>query len=157
MFNHEPEGYDCPFCKLINGEGDEFTNLQDIVFQNDSVTAFVAPKWWVHNPANIVIIPNQHIENLYDTPDELLSEIYALSKRIAIAIRSTYDGCEGTSTRQHNEPNGNQAVWHLHVHVFPRYKDDELYVNHEKKRFTSAEERLPYAEKLRVFLRNPKA
>ena len=34
---------------------------------------------------------------------------------------------EGTSTRQHNEPAGNQHVWHYHQHVFPRFSDDDLY------------------------------
>jgi len=29
--------------------------------------------------------------------------------------------------RQHNEPAGNQHVWHYHLHVFPRYADDMLY------------------------------
>jgi histidine triad (HIT) family protein len=72
-------------------------------------------------------------------------------KKVAIGLRSTY-GCGGTSTRQHNEPYGNQDVWHLHVHVFPRYKDDELYANQHNNRFTESKERQHYAEKLRLFL-----
>ena len=36
-------------------------------------------------------------------------------------------GCPGVSTRQHNEPAGNQDVWHYHVHVFPRWHGDRLY------------------------------
>jgi histidine triad (HIT) family protein len=36
-------------------------------------------------------------------------------------------GPEGISTRQHNEPAGNQHVWHYHLHVFPRWNDDMLY------------------------------
>lgn len=151
MFNHQPENYDCPFCRMVAGEEDEYANQQDIVYQNEYVTAAIAPKWWVHNPANVLIVPNQHYENLYDTPDEIVAEVYKTAKQIAVAIRSTYEGCSGTSTRQHNEPDGNQAVWHLHVHVFPRYKDDELYQQHDNKRFVGAEERLPYAERIRSF------
>jgi histidine triad (HIT) family protein len=98
-----------------------------------------------------MIIPNKHYENIYDIPDDQLAEVYKTAKQIAIAIRNTYD-CQGTSTRQHNEPAGNQAVWHLHVHVFPRFDADNLYQNHDDKRFVSAEERLPYAEKLRNYL-----
>ena len=60
--------------------------------------------------------------------------------------------CEGTSTRQHNEPAGYQDVWHLHAHVFPRYPGDRLYERHEEKRWASPEERAPYAAKLRAVL-----
>jgi diadenosine tetraphosphate (Ap4A) HIT family hydrolase len=49
--------------------------------------------------------------------------IYDLVRRIA--MRHTY-GCDGISTRQHNEPAGYQDVWHFHLHVFPRYHGDVL-------------------------------
>jgi histidine triad (HIT) family protein len=52
--------------------------------------------------------------------------VHDLVREVAIAIRQTY-GCKGVSTRQHNEPAGNQDAWRYHVHVFPRYADDQLY------------------------------
>lgn len=61
-------------------------------------------------------------------------------------------GCDGTSTRQHNEPAGSQDVWHLHVPVFPRYEGDRLYERHEEKRWASPEERAPYAANVRAAL-----
>ena len=152
MFNHEPEHYACPFCSLIAGLESEHNRLQDIVLQNEHVTASIAPKWWVNNPGHVLVVPNQHYENLYDIPDDTLAEVYKAVKQVATAMRSTYEGCEGVSTRQHNEPAGNQDVWHLHVHVFPRYPNDELYLNHDKSAFVGAEARRPYAEKLREFL-----
>ncbi|HET8709002.1 MAG TPA: HIT domain-containing protein [Candidatus Saccharimonadales bacterium] len=151
MFNHEPENYDCPFCNLLAGHESKFNQLNDIVYQNEYATATIAPKWWINNPGHVLVIPNKHFENIYDIPEEYLTEVYNLVKRVAIAIRSTY-GCEGTSTRQHNEPAGNQDVWHLHVHLYPRYTGDGLYKNHENTRFAEPDERLPYAEKLRKFL-----
>ena len=66
---------------------------------------------------------------------------------------STYD-CQGISTRQHNEPAGDQDVWHFHVHVYPRYDNDDLYKNHDRKAFVDATARAPFAEKLRHFLNN---
>ncbi len=150
MFNHEPPGYDCPFCALVNGGGDEKNNHEDIIYKNEHVTAFIAAKWWVNNPGHVLIVPNKHFENIYDTPDGVLAEIYKTVKKISVAIRETY-GAEATSNRQHNEPNGNQAIWHLHVHVFPRYKDDHLYENHGNKQFTTPEERAPYIHKLRDY------
>jgi histidine triad (HIT) family protein len=49
-----------------------------------------------------------------------------MTRRMALAIKLAWNP-EGTSTRQHNEPAGNQHVWHYHQHVFPRYGDDNLY------------------------------
>lgn len=149
--NHEPETYLCPFCDWLAGNETDYKQNSDIVFQDETVTAFIAPKWWVNNPGHVIIIPNQHVENLYDMPDELLSSVYTAAKRIAIAMRTSY-GCTGTSTRQHNEPDGNQDVWHFHVHVFPRYKNDQLYQNHDNKKFVGPKERLPYANRLKKAL-----
>ncbi len=61
-------------------------------------------------------------------------------------------GCEGTSFRQHNEPAGYQDVWHYHLHVFPRWKDDELYPNYKNHKFVPKEERWLQADKLRGLL-----
>ena len=99
----------------------------------------------------MLAIPNLHVENLYAIDDELLSAVYSTVRRVAIALREAY-GCDGVSTRQHNEPGGNQDVWHLHVHVFPRYFGDRLYERHEEVRWTTPAERAPYAAKLRAAL-----
>jgi histidine triad (HIT) family protein len=57
--------------------------------------------------------------------------------------------CDGTSTRQHNEPDGNQDVWHYHVHVFPRYADDNLYDSNYFE--MPVAERAQYASRLRAY------
>jgi histidine triad (HIT) family protein len=151
MFNHEPRNYDCPFCSLVSGIESDLNRRQDIVYENSHVIASVAPKWWNKNPGHVLVIPKHHYENIYDISDEAIAEVYKVVKKISVAIRSTYD-CDGTSNRQHNEPAGNQDVWHFHTHVYPRFDADNLYQNHDDKRFVSAEERLPYAEKLRNYL-----
>lgn len=151
MFNHEPDGYVCPLCIFAKGGGTELNKREDIVFQNETVSAFISPKWWIHNPGNVMIIPKVHIENIYDIPDDLLAEIQILGKKIASGLKETYK-CDGVSFRQHNEPAGGQDVWHFHLHVFPRWSDDNLYVNHEQSRYVSTEERAPYAQKLRDYL-----
>lgn len=150
MTTHEPKDYVCPFCEFIGGKETDYNNKQDIVYQNEFTTAFIAPKWWKNNTGHVLVIPNKHFENLYTIPDDQLAEVYKTVKKLAIAIRDSYD-CDGTSTRQHNEPAGNQDVWHFHAHVYPRYKNDELYANHYQQGFVDAQARLPYAEKLRAY------
>jgi histidine triad (HIT) family protein len=135
---------------VASGEETDLNKRSDIVFENNDVVAYISPKWWVNNPGNVMVIPKRHVENVYDISDELLSKVYMVGKQSALAMKETYK-CDGTSFRQHNEPAGNQDVWHFHLHVFPRYKDDDLYLNHKNKRFVDEEERAPYAEKLRSY------
>jgi histidine triad (HIT) family protein len=111
----------------------------------------VSPKWWIAAPAHVLVVSNDHHENIYSIPEADLAAVYATAKTVATAMRAAY-GCEGTSTRQHNEPGGGQDVWHFHVHVFPRHVDDLLYETNGETRHASADERAPYAERLRSAL-----
>lgn len=134
-------------CQLVRGETSPHNSPADIVFQDDSVLAYVSPKWWVNNPGHVLVIPKQHVENIYDISDELLAKVQQVGKQIAIAMRQSY-GCEGISFRQHNEPAGNQAIWHYHLHVFPRWEGDNLYQNHNKTQWVTPAEKRLYVEKL---------
>ena len=145
---HEPPGYACPFCALVGGGESRWSLQSDVIWRDEHTTAFVAPKWWPGNEAHVIVVPNEHVENLYAIDDTLLGHVYATARRVAIALRTEYD-CEGTSTRQHNEPAGYQDIWHFHVHVFPRYGGDGLYRRHGESRWAEADERAPYAERLR--------
>jgi len=149
--SHAPQGYDCPFCRLVRGTETELNRLDDVVWRDEQTMAFIAPKWWPANHGHLLVIPNLHVENLYEIDEELLGAVYSTARRVAIALKRAYR-CDGTSTRQHNEPGGTQDVWHLHVHVFPRYFGDRLYERHEEDRWTTPAERAPYAAKLRAAL-----
>ena len=127
--------------------------LDDMVWRDERTTAFISPRWWPKNHGHVLVIPNEHVENLYAIDDDLLGAVYATAKRIAIGLKEAYR-CDGTSTRQHNEPAGDQDVWHVHVHVFPRYPGDRLYQRHEELRWATPAERAPYAAKLRAVLRD---
>lgn len=150
MFTHEPQNYHCPFCVFLAGKPDKYNDEQDVVYRNEHTTAFIAPRWWANNKGHVLVVPNQHAENIYSISDDQIAEVYKTVKKIATAIRATYE-CDGISTRQHNEPAGEQDVWHFHVHVYPRYSKDRLYQNHEQQGFVGVEERLPYAEKLKAY------
>lgn len=153
MYNHEPENYICPLCQIAKGEPIEHGSQEDsVVFRDEYLTAFIAGKWWRSSKGHIIIVPNKHIENLYDLPEEIGHKIFDLSKRIAVALKKSYK-CDGVSTRQHNEPAGNQDVWHYHLHIHPRYKDDNLYLNHKDTYWPTIEEKKPYAEKLKLELK----
>jgi histidine triad (HIT) family protein len=149
MYNHAPDGYDCPFCRLVRGFATSASSQDDVVYRDDEVTAFIAASWWPNNPGHVLVVPNLHYENVYELPPDLATPIQRVTRDIAIAFKETY-GCDGVSTRQHNEPAGGQDVWHYHQHVFPRYRNDLLYLH--RRGSSTPEERRPYAVKLRQFL-----
>ena len=155
MHNYEPKDYNCPFCRLARGENDDINKQEYIVFEDKNTFAYVSPKWWVRNPGSVLVIPKKHTENLYDMPNELLGDVYSTAKKVAIAIRESYPS-EGTSTRQHNEPAGDQDVWHFHVHVFPRYEGDELYKNHDQREWVDHEKRKVFSDKLKNYFASKK-
>lgn len=151
LHSHAPNNYLCPFC-IVVGERDHervATKQQDIVYKDGDITAFVASHWWPNNKGHVLIIPNEHYENIYDLPIQYAEKIHVLAQRIAFAFKETY-GCDGVSTRQHNEPAGSQSVWHYHLNIFPRYQNDELYMSKDVP--TTTEERLEYAVRLRRWL-----
>jgi histidine triad (HIT) family protein len=150
MYNHEPAGYQCPFCLLLHGDESTAVTQRDIVHRANLVTAFISPRWWPNNHGHVLVVPNRHHENLYDLPAEQGHGVHDLVREIAIGMRRTY-GCDGISTRQHNEPDGYQDVWHYHVHVFPRYRGDNLYASKPYREFAPAEQRWQYADKLRSY------
>ncbi|HZP74359.1 MAG TPA: HIT family protein [Gaiellaceae bacterium] len=151
MHSHEPADYDCPFCRVVRGDEGRWNVQADVVWRGERTTAFVSPEWWPGNAGHVIVIPNEHVENLYGIDDDLLGEVYATVKRVAIALRECHS-CAGTSTRQHNEPAGYQDVWHLHVHVFPRFEGDGLYARHNEARWVERDERAAHAERLRAVL-----
>jgi histidine triad (HIT) family protein len=129
MYSHAPSGYHCPFCNYARGGGDDRVGPEHVVERTEATLTYVSPKWWPNNHGALLVIPLEHHENLYDVPDELGVPLLRATRRAAVALKSAF-ACEGVSTRQHNEPAGNQDLWHFHVHVFPRYRDDALYANH---------------------------
>ena len=154
-WSHEPVGYDCPFCRLQRGVHDDRNRAEDVVAVTDLAYARISPRWWPLNPGAALVIPREHHENLYDLPPATGHAVWDLTQRVAVAMRETYP-CDGTSTRQHNEPAGGQDVWHLHVHVFARHDDDELYERHRDSRYADGAERAEYAERLATALDLPR-
>lgn len=150
MYNHEPNKYICPFCTTIIGIENEYTltKQSDVLYKDDFVSAFINAGFWKNNKGHVLIVPNKHFENIYDLPNEYSDRIQRLEKQIAIAFKKVYK-CDGVSSRQHNEPYGSQDVWHYHLHVFPRYKDDNFY--HSEPVKSTPKERKIYADKLRKY------
>ena len=101
-----------------------------------------------HCPFCLLIegVKNEHFENIYDLPLRYVLDIHRVAQCLAIAMKEVY-ACDGVSTRQHNEPAGNQDIWHYRLHVTPRYENDNFYAT--QPQFMGSAERAKHAEALK--------
>ena len=125
LISHAPAGYECPFCRYVAGGSNELVGPEHVVESTAETMTFVSPRVW-GRCEGLLVIPKAHHENLYVVPDALGVPLLRATRRAALALKVA-EGCDGVSTRQHNEPAGNQDLWHFHVHVFPRWDGDGLY------------------------------
>ncbi len=58
MFNHEPPGYQCPFCAVLQGGETTRPGQDDIVARRERATALIASSWWPRNPGHVLVVPN---------------------------------------------------------------------------------------------------
>ena len=72
-----------------------------------------------------LILPKEHYANLYELDDEIAAKVLVLAKKIVTKL-SDILGCEGYNIVQNNGAAAGQSVFHYHMHLIPRYKDDTV-------------------------------
>ena len=110
----------CIFCKIIAGEIPSAT-----VYEDDDVKAILDV-----NPAargHVIVLPTKHASDVFSIPDEDLSKAICVAKKIAIAVKEAYK-CDGVNILQNNGEAAGQTVFHLHIHVIPRFEGDTISV-----------------------------
>jgi histidine triad (HIT) family protein len=109
---------DCIFCKVLAGE-----IPSERVYEDDHTVAVMDINPWTRGHA--VVIPRKHAENLFEIEDSELEHVAVAAKRLATKMRDTL-GCDGVNLLQSNGRAAWQTIFHLHMHVIPRYEDDPL-------------------------------
>lgn len=139
MTEHAPQGYICPICVGNQGEESDATLLKqaDLVFKDELVSVWINSFWIKGNEGHVIVVPNQHYENLYDLPQEMGHRIFDISQQLAKVLKAAYQ-CDGITIRQNNEPAGDQHAFHYHLHIFPRYHGDSFNSNLADGKFLAA-------------------
>lgn len=106
----------CIFCKIANGDIPSKTLYEDDKFR---VILDLGPATKGH----ALILPKNHYANLYELPDETAGEVMKLAKKMAAQMTDRL-GCEGFNLVQNNGELAGQTVFHFHMHLIPRYRDD---------------------------------
>lgn len=112
---------DCIFCKIINGD-----IPSSKVYEDEHVYAFLDISQTTKG--HTLIVPKVHTKDIYDTPEEVAKELFGRVPKIATAIKKTYQA-DGINILNNNEPAANQTVFHLHIHLIPRYEGDDKNFN----------------------------
>ena len=106
----------CIFCKIANGEIPSKTLYEDEKFR---VILDLGPATKGH----ALILPKDHYANLYELPDEKAASVMKLAKKMAVQMTEKLR-CDGFNLVQNNGEIAGQTVFHFHMHLIPRYKDD---------------------------------
>ena len=109
---------DCIFCKLANGVFETNTLYEDDQFR---VIFDASPATKGH----VLVIPKEHYANVFEIPEDLLADGYKVAKKVATALKEV-TGCEGINILQNNGEVAGQTVFHLHIHIIPRYEKGEM-------------------------------
>ena len=108
---------DCIFCKIANGDIPSKTLYEDEDFR---VILDLGPATKGH----ALILPKEHADNLYELPDETASKVFVLAKKLAMKMKEKLN-CDGLNIVQNNGEVAGQTVFHFHMHLIPRYKNDK--------------------------------
>lgn len=106
----------CIFCKIINGEIPSHVLYEDEQFK---VILDVNPATKGH----ALILPKEHYANLYELPEETAADAMKLAQRMMRKMTEKLD-CDGFNIVQNNGEAAGQTVFHFHMHLIPRYKND---------------------------------
>ena len=106
----------CIFCKIIAGEIPSHTLYEDEQFK---VILDVGPATKGH----ALILPKHHYANLYELPEDTAADVIRLAKKMMTTMTDKLK-CDGFNIVQNNGEVAGQTVFHFHMHLIPRYKDD---------------------------------
>lgn len=104
----------CIFCKIAGGEIPSATIYED---DDCRVILDAGPA----SRGHALILPKQHYADLCEADSEIAGKLFPLAGRIGMAMKKSL-GAAGFNVVQNNGTCAGQTVFHLHVHVIPRYE-----------------------------------
>ena len=131
----------CIFCKLANG-----VFPTNFIYEDEDFKVILDA-----NPAtkgHSLILPKKHFKNLLDADEEILKKALPLAKKLSNKLIDVLK-CDGVNVLQNNNEAAGQAVFHLHIHLIPRYKDQKEHILSWKANKFSDDEMKNIAESLK--------
>lgn len=108
----------CIFCQIVSWKSPSWT-----IYQDELVSAFF--DYFPASSGHLIIVPNQHHENIFEIPEDTLAHLAKVSKRIARVYKDTL-WADNINILQSNGSQAWQEVLHYHMHLIPRAQWDNV-------------------------------
>lgn len=136
--DHSPPG-ECLFCRLVQGE------IPSARVYEDALSVAFMDIGQV-NPGHVLVATRRHAATLLDITSEEAGAVMQTAQRVAAAVQEVFDP-PGLTLLQANGREGDQTVFHFHMHVVPRHQNDGIALSWPRKE-PGAEVLQGYAERL---------
>lgn len=133
----------CIFCQIVAKQAPS-----SILYEDAAVMAFLDIR--PLNMGHTLVIPKEHYVDIFDTPEKVLAAVHVVSKQLAVAVKKATNA-DGISIIQQSGKAAGQDIFHIHVHVVPRFEGQKLPSFHELKLVDRAELET-MAVKIRTYL-----
>ena len=111
---------ECTFCPIAAGEID----ADLVALRTERVFVIPALRQHPNNHGHTLVLPVQHTRNLADASPSVRNEIFGVAAQLTSAVLTLF-GAEGLIVFQNNTT-PDDPLFHLHVHVVPRFPDDHF-------------------------------
>ena len=110
---------ECIFCRIVKG-----SLPASVVHRDGFCMAFmdIQPV----NTGHVLVIPTDHVAYVADLDEDVGAHLFRIAQRIAVALPRSFMQCEGVNMFLADGVAAGQEVFHLHLHVFPRYRGDRF-------------------------------
>lgn len=133
----------CIFCEIISGSAPA-----EVLYENDRALAILDIRPIHHGHS--LIIPKVHCRDFLGLPKEYHSGVLEAAQAVAAAtVRAL--SLEGFNVFSNNGAVAGQSIFHFHLHVTPRYPDDQIRFELTLKRYQDGQMRM-MARDIRAFL-----
>lgn len=107
---------DCLFCKIANKEFNA-----EVVYEDENTTAVldINPR----SPGHTMVLPKVHAETILDLPSEKIDGLFKAVKNITGILNKALKPDGFTIGINHGKVSG-QTIDHLHIHIMPRWHND---------------------------------
>ncbi len=109
----------CIFCDIAEG-----SSPASIVFQDETCIVFmdIQPV----NRGHMLVVPKEHSASLSELKPDIGAHLFKVAQHMAQAIRRSDVRCEGINIFMADGEAAGQDVFHVHLHVLPRYSGDNF-------------------------------
>lgn len=111
----------CIFCNIISGQIGSAT-----IYENEEFKVMLDR--FPSNTGHVLILPKQHITNIFDLDPEMGGRLFRLAVQIASVMKKAL-GITDMNILQNNGSCAGQTVDHFHLHLIPRQENDGVTIS----------------------------